>query len=129
MKLKGDFVTNSSSSSFVVIGTCIDIDEIMNDHILEALREACNRPHLEIDEVKTYPEDFIEYLIKAPLYKDFEVSTAGDPDGSIIIGIPYTKMNDDETLNQFKQRVKVGLTTIFNQDVQVYHIEEAWENR
>ena len=44
-----------------------------------------------------------------------------------MVGIKYTNMGDDETLRQFKERVKTQLEKVFDIQKDPYHIEEGWE--
>lgn len=109
MKLKGDFVTNSSSSSFVVIGAYVTSDMIA-------------------DKSKDIHEDIDEILEGTNLNYSHGPDGYGYADG-IYVGIEYTDMEEDETLRQFKERVTADLKKAFGTDMQVGHIELAWEDR
>lgn len=111
MKLKLDFVTNSSSVSFVVMGIYLEKSDIKDDMLIE-----------------DFGGDFIEDVICGT---DLSYSF-GNPNGysdQAMIGIHYPKMEDDETLRQFKDRVKKQLYDSFEIDKEPGHIEAGWEDR
>ena len=43
-----------------------------------------------------------------------------------MIGIPYTKMGDNETLGDFKKRVQMEIKKALSIDQTPGHIEECW---
>jgi len=110
MKVKFDFVTNSSSASFVVIGASLNKSEIV---------------------LQRGPEsgDIYNFIDKIMAGTDLDYSF-GDCrvyDGDdVMIGIQYTKMKDDETLGDFKERVRKQIKDAFGVDVIPGHIEECW---
>jgi hypothetical protein len=90
MKIRQGFVSNSSSSSFCILGVSVDND--------------------------TY--DKVDSILFKDRILDVE-SAINDYDDSKYIGLNPSKMKDDETLGQFKDRIvseaaKLGI--IINKD-------------
>jgi hypothetical protein len=131
MKIKLEHVTNSSSVSFVVMGAYIEGKDIADEKVEKLMEEKKSFfGESTLNEVKSNPYEYIDYLIKGT---NLEYSTGPDDysygDRGIYIGIEYTNMDEDETLRQFKDRVREQLKEALGNEIQVSHIEMGWEDR
>ena len=119
MKIKTDFVTNSSSSSFVAIGAWIEPDDLSID--FDKMQEE-HFSSWSIEELKNNIGEVIDQLLQGT---DLTYATTCY-DSNIMIGMPYTKMRDDETLRMFKNRAKTQFEDVLGIDITPSHMEECW---
>jgi hypothetical protein len=105
MKIRNGFVSNSSSSSFLIYGTTIDISDIdMPDDV----------------------EDSYEYLEEKFKDTDINVYYVGDDDGYYYIGKSWSNIGDDETGKQFKNNVENILKEKLGNEIKCCTHSEAW---
>jgi len=108
MKVRSGFVSNSSSSSFLIWGAFIGKSELH-----DLLPEADSRNLYDALDEKL--SDGLEHH---------------SPDGcdGFFIGVSWDKVGDDETGAQFKSRVQKLLAASFGKEIQCGTLEEAWRD-
>lgn len=114
MKMRTDFVSNSSSSSFVLWGASFDLDELQQN-----LKESNAVSHEDEDVYSSY---FDQWLDEQKVF-DYGEYVIGDNEA--VFGLKPTEMKDDETLLQFKTRIfaklaEAGLPVVSLDDIQLY---------
>lgn len=94
MKIRTDFVSNSSSSSFVLWGVSFDKEELE-----QKLRDANVALSDEFNE-----EDYNGFIDQW-IDENFNYDEVVIGDYEVVFGMKPTEMKDDETLKQFKERI------------------------
>ena len=90
MKVRTGFVSNSSSSSFVIAGVLLD------------QKELADKANVDIDEIYEFADDLCEEL-----KVDFEIGGDSDvPDDKIIIGKKLSYSYDSDYLEKFSTTLK-----------------------
>lgn len=125
MRLKQDFVTNSSTTSFVVWGVSYNHYDFKEEN-KEKLKEAYIEKYGPVEDDEDDDEYFYEGVDLLLQNTDLEYAIFYDGDW-MGVGMPFTKMKDEETFGEFKQRVKTELQKIGITDEPAY-IEEAWRD-
>jgi hypothetical protein len=100
MKIRNGFVSNSSSSSFVIYGAEFDINDL-----IEEFKDV-------YEKVGENERDLLDEL-----FDEFEYYYDGSFVESVYVGVPLVYMKDDETFGQFKARVKAMLDAQMKRDV------------
>ncbi len=123
MKLKLDFITNSSTTCFVVMGANINVDKIPEEYAKHIQEEH----NITEEDLENYPLELFKGMTKNT---DLAYSGGEEwyPGEELMVGIPFTSMHDDETLKKFKERVQLQILESFHVAVKPYYIERAWRN-
>ena len=102
MKVRNGFVSNSSSSSFIIYGVCKEKSELTE--IIESL------PQDEQDAIND-GEAVSEFWnpVGLDVVEDYEY-------GELYIGRSWDSIDDDETGAQFKESVNAKLSQIFSKE-------------
>lgn len=113
MKVKCDFVTNSSSTSFVVWGICKD----WNDEFLKKILEKSDKkiPFDEFVELERYE---LAGIISEIAYKEYKLEAGTHEDGDCtMIGISPFKMKENQTLAEFKKSICDSLSDFLGEKI------------
>jgi len=110
MKIRTGFVSNSSTSSFLIYGVCFGSDEL--------LEKVGKDP--ETDSVWDVIEE-IESELGMDYYSPYDW-------GEIYIGVSWDGVGDDETGAQFKAKIEKKLKAKFGDDIECGTHEGAWHD-
>jgi len=115
MKVRMGFVSNSSSSSFMIMGICMELDEakeILLEKVMtsEKVQKRCD-VHCKEDLKPYLKGNRFRSVLNEAFSDDMDVEGSYEDD-YVYFGLSVYKMKDDETLREFKERVQKQLEKI-----------------
>jgi len=116
MKVRNGFVSNSSSSSFLIYGAAFSSRS-------EDIKKLVKKLDLE-DASDTYIYELAE-AIESKI--GIGVFTAED-DSCLYFGRTPSSIGDDETGKEFKDKIEKALAEAFGEDIECDYLSEAWYN-
>lgn len=121
MKIRNGFVSNSSSSSFCIYGTCVDMDEL-----LEKVKSTSILSEEELERVDELIENDESYEVVEMLEEKVDglVFHSDYENDQYYIGRNWSSVEDDETGKEFKNNVKEELEKLLGPDVELETYDE-----
>ena len=117
MKIRTGFVSNSSSSSFLIYGAALGEEDLPKGAV-DAVDEDGN-PEDADEAYEAWEKIATKYKLDhhSPCY-----------DSTHYIGLSWDRVKDNETGKEFKKRVEALLEKAFGKKIECATLEEAWSD-
>lgn len=127
MKIRTGFVSNSSSSSFLIfgaaIGSSISLQAVI-DHIDDPEKITKYAKELLLEEEGNLDLWEMMEVIKEMLPNSFSCQIPYEEE--MYVGRSWSSVGDDETGKMFKDNIEKTLKKFFGDDIEVDTHQEAW---
>lgn len=155
MKIRTGFVSNSSTSSFLIYGA--SIGEVDTDALIQSLKEQEGFEEAKENFIKKYEEyaekystynattfdDMIAETVEQEGIYEFlswtwpkwsgneaweDISIESPPYDNLYVGLDPRDMKDDETLAEFKERAKNAVSVLSSEELKLGWHKMAWRD-
>lgn len=126
MKTRVGFVSNSSTSSFLIYGITISkghVFSLLTDEAKAVVQEKVSARGYKLEELEDY--DIIDYLLWDGPLKGYVARCPYDD--YYYIGKSWDKIGDNQTGKEFKKEIETYLSTYFDTS-EFGTLEEAWHD-
>jgi len=123
MKIRNGFVSNSSTSSFLIYGIALEDDEIRKSLGIKEFDDEVDLYDIEDDLYEMIDEAFQKEKLKA-----YQWHHPYDGEDGWYIGRSWSSVGDDETGSQFRESIEKDLKTIFGDKVEFGTHKAAWRD-